>query len=76
MSLFTDFNTGSESSQENEKDFPEDMEEMGTLTPIAICPQIRCSCRLPLSNQTPSLAWQDSPWLVGFASHGLLEQFL
>ena len=75
MSLLRDFNTGSETSQENEKDFPEEMEEMGTVKPTAICPQIRCPHRLPLSNQPPSLAWQDSPWLGGSLPMGSWNSF-
>jgi len=76
VSLFRGFIASNETSQENEKHFPEEMEEGETLKHTAIYPQIRCPCRLSLSSQPPSLAWQDSPWLWGFTPHGLLEQFL
>lgn len=76
MSLFRDFTASSETTQESEKDVLEEVEEMGTVKLTAICPQIRCPHRLPLSSQLPSVAWQHSPCLGGSTSHGLLEQFL
>lgn len=76
MPLFRDAVIGSETSQENEDYFPEEMEEMGTAKPTTLCPQIRCPYGLPLSKPAMKLGLAELilarrihfPWEPGTVS--------
>lgn len=69
---FSNFNIGSETIQEKEKDFPEETEEMGTVKLAAICPHIRCPHKFPLSHRLPKLGLAGLTLAGGFTSHELL----